>query len=371
MLFSNKKEEVLDIQLTPHGRHLLSIGKLQPVYYSFHDSNILYDGRYAGISELTKEIEDRIQHNTPQSKTLNSIASRSKKINQLYYATLDDPTSHASEEKIRASRLLNKAREDAERNADDKTFLVTHPIGSSSPTTDLAPSWSIKVLNGEISGSIPHLTSSFQTLKIPQIDIEVIYKTAIGESGTPLDTGLNSHMNPDPALSSRVFKDGTYVAIDPDHLLLEVLEENTEYTNTNFEVEVFEVGKETSPPAGGGLTGDKTTRERLVPLFFRKPVENIVNNVLLDDSEVSKPLSVPDSPYMVDHFFNVLVDEEIDLADLCEAKQTFDEKSLFVNLDVVCPPDGVTPSRYSVYTGPEPLEPCPTPQEGVDCNDEG
>jgi len=368
MLFSNKKEEVLDIQLTPHGRHLLSIGKLQPVYYSFHDSNILYDGRYAGISELTKEIEDRIQHNTPQSKTLNSIASRDKKARHFTYGSLDF-TGEPEAEKRSATRLLRKARLDARHNADEKTFLVTHPIGSSSPTTDLAPSWSIKVLNGEISGSIPYLTSSFQTLKIPQIDIEVIYKTAIGGSGAQLS--LNSHMNPDPALSSRVFKDGTYVAIDPDHLLLEVLEENTEYTNTNFEVEVFEVGKETSPPAGGGLTGDKTTRENLIPLFFRKPVENIVNNVLLDDSEVSKPLSVPDSPYMVDHFFNVLVDEEIDLADLCEAKQTFDEKSLFVNLDVVCPPDGVTPSRYSVYTGPEPLEPCPTPQEGVDCNDEG
>ena len=65
MLFANKKEEVLDIQLTPHGRYLLSIGKLRPVYYSFHDSNILYDGDYANVTEYSKDIEDRIQHNTP------------------------------------------------------------------------------------------------------------------------------------------------------------------------------------------------------------------------------------------------------------------------------------------------------------------
>ena len=46
MLFADKKEEVLDLQLTPHGKYLLSLGKLRPVYYSFHDDNILYNLEY-------------------------------------------------------------------------------------------------------------------------------------------------------------------------------------------------------------------------------------------------------------------------------------------------------------------------------------
>ena len=47
MKFFDKKEEVIDIQLTQYGKHLLSVGKWRPVYYAFFDDNILYDGRYA------------------------------------------------------------------------------------------------------------------------------------------------------------------------------------------------------------------------------------------------------------------------------------------------------------------------------------
>ena len=43
MLFSNKKEDVIDLKLTTHGRRLLSDGVFKPVYYSFFDDNILYD----------------------------------------------------------------------------------------------------------------------------------------------------------------------------------------------------------------------------------------------------------------------------------------------------------------------------------------
>ena len=43
MEFFNKKEEVIDLQLTQFGRHMLSKGKFKPVYYSFHDDNILYN----------------------------------------------------------------------------------------------------------------------------------------------------------------------------------------------------------------------------------------------------------------------------------------------------------------------------------------
>ena len=41
MSFFNKKEEVLDVQLTQLGKYLLSKGKLKPVYYVFSDDEIL------------------------------------------------------------------------------------------------------------------------------------------------------------------------------------------------------------------------------------------------------------------------------------------------------------------------------------------
>jgi len=37
MEFFNKKEEVLEVKLTPYGRYKLSKGLLRPTYYAFFD----------------------------------------------------------------------------------------------------------------------------------------------------------------------------------------------------------------------------------------------------------------------------------------------------------------------------------------------
>ena len=62
--FINKKEQVFDIQLTPYGKYLISMGTLQPEYYAFFDDNIIYDGNYAGITETQNEIGQRIKKDT-------------------------------------------------------------------------------------------------------------------------------------------------------------------------------------------------------------------------------------------------------------------------------------------------------------------
>ncbi len=43
MTFFNKKEEVIEIELTQYGKYLLSKGKFRPVFYAFSDDEILYD----------------------------------------------------------------------------------------------------------------------------------------------------------------------------------------------------------------------------------------------------------------------------------------------------------------------------------------
>ena len=61
MEFFNKKEDVIDLQITQFGRHLLSKGEFSPVYYSFFDDNILYDSSRAGVVETQNESEQRIK----------------------------------------------------------------------------------------------------------------------------------------------------------------------------------------------------------------------------------------------------------------------------------------------------------------------
>ena len=59
--FFNRKEEVIDLQLTRHGRYLLSIGKFKPASYSFFDDDILYDSEYAGLTEIQNNASKRIK----------------------------------------------------------------------------------------------------------------------------------------------------------------------------------------------------------------------------------------------------------------------------------------------------------------------
>ena len=68
MEFFNKKEEVLDLQLTQYGKYLLSIGKLNPAYYTLHDDNVIYDSQFSQGTEPQNEARVRIQSDTPSPK---------------------------------------------------------------------------------------------------------------------------------------------------------------------------------------------------------------------------------------------------------------------------------------------------------------
>ena len=356
MLFANKKEEVLDIQLTPHGRYLLSIGRLKPMYYSFHDENILYDGRYAGrpggagaVTEYSKDVEDRIQHNTPQMNTVTSKVTRAKNVKRIF-EPLFDLTSFSGPSTYGLATV--------EQMSEQKYHLATNMIGNSAISSNEAPKWSVKVLNGEITGSVPYITGSTRTLRIPQIDMCVYYDVAV--FNTASTEGTNLPIDPDPVLNSMSFRDGTYIAVEPDDLLIEVLEENVEYKTSNFEIEVFEMQEDKLSTPRAGLSGLSSVHYNLKPLYFDKKVNLIKNNILLDPSEVDVVAEVDNNDSrMVKYYFDVNVDHEINSADICRAIPTLDTKNIYVDLDVTCAPDH-PPTRYDIYSGPV-TPPCPAP----------
>ena len=81
MTFLDRKEQVLDVQLTQHGKYLLSIGELKPEYYAFFDDDILYDSGYASIQqEQQNNIQDRIKESvrTKTQYVFNSIETNLK-----------------------------------------------------------------------------------------------------------------------------------------------------------------------------------------------------------------------------------------------------------------------------------------------------
>ena len=86
MTFFNKKEEVLDVQLTQLGKYLLSKGKLKPHFYVFSDDEILYDLSYGGEEkkETAKDASNRIQKDTQRMRALyehDGVETRVKSLN--------------------------------------------------------------------------------------------------------------------------------------------------------------------------------------------------------------------------------------------------------------------------------------------------
>ena len=65
MSFFNKKEEVIDIELTQFGKAKLSRGIFRPTYYAFFDDDILYDLDYANASGSYYEIQNKRRSRKP------------------------------------------------------------------------------------------------------------------------------------------------------------------------------------------------------------------------------------------------------------------------------------------------------------------
>ena len=336
MKFLNKKEQILQIELTQYGKHLLSKGIYNPTYYAFFDDNILYDSEYAGITgEHQNSVKDRITQDTPQLETqyvFSSIGDSIRKVNKYI---------RSKDEEYHTYGLLSELGSEATQPQAAQFHSLAGPLGTSQLDKQSAPSWTISVLNGEISGAVNLLTGSYQNSFIPQITTTPItykYKIIEGNIGTPAEasgtipngevdlTSENVGANP-TALSELTtqtglgygefveqFDDGNYLAIYDDSLLLEITENNVQYENENYDIEVFKVENQVDV-----LTN--LSRSVLIPLYFSKTPDLIRNDILLDPDEAgaSSPISDVDPSY-VDYFFNIRVDKEIDRQMLVEAR---------------------------------------------------
>ncbi len=193
--FSNKKEEVIDISLTQHGKYLLSQGKFKPSFYAFYDDDILYDGAHAGVTSGSQN-ENLTRIKDTQRLKINPI----RKIMEL-----DAGMNHATANSVQ-----------------EMNFSYSTPIGIADSFTEFAPSWKIRpVLDSTfMSGSVTYSASLGQKIRIPQIDIDIECRYKQNTANNPI----------------------VIQAEEIPRLLLNVEEENTIFKNSsNFEIEVYEI----------------------------------------------------------------------------------------------------------------------------------
>ena len=240
MRFFDTKEEVIDIQLTMHGKMLLSEGKLNPVYYTFFDNDVIYDASYANREEVQNNAEGRIRNETPRLKAQCNFVS---------------PESTAG------------------TNGHRKSLTDLHygaPMGRSALDSEYAPAWSVDYLYGELTGSNTNLTGSggtnltssiLQLDSVVQLTSYITRVTAgtLAKNYIPVeleDVAIDFGPWPDSSTQTShnedyedhniidQAEDNTLLQVKPDFLLLEIAENNVDFIKENFEIEVYEITTE-------------------------------------------------------------------------------------------------------------------------------
>jgi len=339
MEFFNRKQEVMDVQMTQYGKYLLSKGRFKPEFYAFYDDDITYDwdnastGTSAG--ENQNDIEDRIKE-TPRMKTqyvFSGIETNIKEINEMVLV------------KQQAKLGGEKIQPTAEKN-----YSLAYPLGNSTPENEFLPAWNIEYLGANL------LTAS-QNLDI--------YGNKLDGSGNP----VIARTLPIPQLTSDFIyendiavvyeEDIPYVQVldeDTDIFILEIGETNTVFRKDNFDIEVFRIEDNFD------LDGNKTGEETLIPLSFstkQQAVYDIESEIELGgEGEDIFEIDEFDSTY-VEHYFHVLVDGEIDTDTLCLVKPADKSQGIFSDRVEACSPtSGKVPLNIYDDLIEDPGEPC-------------
>jgi hypothetical protein len=318
--FLDKKEEVYEFQLTEYGKHLHSIGKLKPEYYAFFDDDILYDTSGSGYTENQNMTRVRIQEDTPALKATVTRTSAETRVTQ-FINNLEGPIGSSN------SDPANRTAYFRQPVFEDKGKINAYALGRSSLNTQYNPSWKATILSkAEISSSQDHINTSDYIEHIPQLNITLDYYTYF-KSGDLSDNSITAHLK-----SSAGDETGIFLALNEDYLLLEILEENTDFEKENFDIEIYH--SSSAPIGTGSFVQLAYTPESKNHFVFPREINNSLN-----------------APGNVEYYFNVLVDKEIPYEVIEELN--ISEKALSTNASrLKLNRDLYTTSTTSTTSGP-------------------
>jgi hypothetical protein len=286
MKFLDKKEQVLDIQLTQHGKRLLSQGVFRPEYYAFFDDDIIYDYNWAGEDEIQNEAEGRIFDAVRLEAQYNFSGV---------------------ETKLKEQNVINSQL--AQNETDRETQFA--PLNTADPFSQYIPAWDVQLLKNKIESFEKTYKPDSINLKIPQLEILLHHNIKIGYTDeifsiTDEDFLDPEGMTPQDDHRGYIFPDGTYHFLDASlgDVFLKLKEQNTEFLDDNFEIEVYKINED----------------EELEKLYFMNNEQtNIKDGILLDEPETANITDF--GPQYVEYYFDLIVDSQIPNEIYCEALQ--------------------------------------------------
>ena len=307
MEFSNKKEEVLDIQLTSYGKAMLAKGKFKPEFYSFFDDDVLYDSRYTSEEEKQNYAQTRITEETPSLKAQVIFESLEKQIKK----------------QISDIRTGKKSRGESFQNTIEKEYALSAPLGKSELSSDNVPSWDITTYGCEFANKTSVDTNHPMDIKIPQLNVKDVCfytevtavdrmeKVAATETGSGIGDNQAGHGHQAAGYSS-AYPNGTIIQTYENYLVLEIDELNTEPMKENYDIELFIVED---------IDVDGNKSEDLIPLMFEKEISHVYDGIYDEERFQEELANRDDRERDTNHasfYFNVNVDKEIDHDVLCK-----------------------------------------------------
>ena len=232
MLFFNKKEEVIDIQLTQFGKSLLARGAFKPEYYQFFDDDILYNSSRAGLEEHQNNSETRIIENTPKLKT--------------QYNTFGVEKSFSIEkQKIEEGLRQRLIPIDIEADPFVQERILLYPLDTQEAENQEIARLSLSLLDQEMEETVSFLslTGSGIRKNIPQLTVEPRY--ILKEDRTDLMEPSMVNLESFFDLTSReiIFADNSKITLEGKNLIINLEEFNVANGVDNFELEIYEIVK--------------------------------------------------------------------------------------------------------------------------------
>tara|TARA_Y100000592_G_scaffold100684_1_gene182016 strand:+ start:5202 stop:6212 length:1011 start_codon:yes stop_codon:yes gene_type:complete len=295
--FFDKKEDVMDIQLTQYGKHLLSKGEFSPTYYAFYDQDIIYDGKYGTGNETQNDAQHRIKNLTSYTKA------------QYVFRGIDTYVNTLNNQVVGGTLNIDDPKK---QEIQDKVNALSMPIGACNPNSEKSPAWRIQFLKAPLSASVDFYTGSAEKVQqIPQLEAHHTVFTSPALGLTPqeeMDEAISfSTAPPENQLdqTSEIFFDESFYNIAQQYVFLDVLEDNGVKNTENFEIEVFlvEDGKDS---LGNSI-------EILNQLYFAEDLEEYnMGTINYED--------IYNDPNYVEHYFTIDVDQDIRDEILCDVK---------------------------------------------------
>ena len=223
MEFFDKKEDVLDVQLTEYGKNLLANGNLNPTYYAFFDDDIMYDVSGSGYSEIQNQAEPRIQEDTPKLKIIRTRTSAETRVNE-FLNNLETAIGSTNSDPANNVAVFKQQRPFAEKGKVD-----AYPLGRSSLNSQYNPAWQIEILSQPTIQSVQrYLNEDDYIDNTPQINIDIDYQILFEQGGMTAE-----------AISGYLGDTNVYLTMKENYLMMEILEDNTDFEKENFEIEVY------------------------------------------------------------------------------------------------------------------------------------